>query len=265
MRQRVSDLLIDLHERAVRAGVLDRPRARLAFEFVYLGYKRLIEAGPVDGLRSLVAPGSTVVDVGANIGFFSLRFAGWVGPAGRVIAIEPESRNIASLRLHLKRAGLAGVVECVHAAAADRPGQLLLAVTPGHPGDHHLAAEGEPVEAVTVDELVAGDVRPVTLVKIDVQGAEMMVLAGARAVIERDRPAIYVEIDGTALGRFGSSPRELIDAVVELRLRAPSGHAPGRGRPGRYRQPAGTERSGLHRRPVHPLLGLIRAGTTAAC
>jgi FkbM family methyltransferase len=219
MRQRLSDALVGLYERAVRAGALDRPRPRRAFEWVYLGYKRLIEAGPIDGLRGLVAHGSTVIDVGANIGFFSVRFARWVGPAGRVIAIEPEARNIDSLRHRVARAGLSSIVDCVQAAAADRPGQLRLALTPGHPGDHHLADAGEPVEAVTLDELVAQDFRPVTLIKIDVQGAETMVLAGARSVIEAHHPAIYVEVDGTALARLGSSPRGLIETAMGLGYR----------------------------------------------
>ena len=144
-----SDGLLALYERAARTGALDRPRPRRAFESLYLAYKRLIEAGPVEGLRELVPEGSTVVDVGANIGFFSLRFARWVGPAGRVIAIEPEARNIASLRARVERAGLSDVVDCIQAAAADRSGVLRLALTPGHPGDHHLAKFGEPVQAVT--------------------------------------------------------------------------------------------------------------------
>jgi FkbM family methyltransferase len=216
MRTQVSDGLVQLYERATRVGLLDRPLPRRAFESTYFAYKRMIEAGPIDGMRSLVGHGSTVVDVGANIGFFSVRFARWVGPTGRVIAIEPEAGNMDSLRRRVARAGLSAVVTCVHAAAADQAGQVRLALTPGHPGDHHLAHEGEPVQAVTLDELAARDPRRVALIKIDVQGAETMVLAGARSVIATHRPAIYVEVDPVGLGRLGSSPRELIETVVEL-------------------------------------------------
>jgi FkbM family methyltransferase len=216
MREQVSDALVRLYERAARGGVLDRPRPRRAYESVYLAYKRLIEAGPVDGLSALVTNGSMVFDVGANIGFFSMTFARWVGPEGRVIAIEPETRNIASLRRRVARAGVSQVVTCVHAAAADRPGQLRLALNPGHPGDHHLADNGEPVAAVALDELAADDPRPVTLVKIDVQGAESMVLAGANRLIAQHRPAIFVEVHEPSLTRFGSSRRELIGTLVAL-------------------------------------------------
>jgi FkbM family methyltransferase len=211
-----SDTLLALYARAARTGALDRPRPRRAFESVYLGYKRLLEAGPVEGLRELVPAGSTALDVGANIGFFSMRFARWVGPTGRVIAIEPEARNVASLRARVERAGLSGVVECIQAAAADRAGLLRLAVTPGHPGDHHLAESGEPIEAVTLDELTERETRRVSLVKIDVQGAEALVIAGARRLLEEQRPAVFVEVHGPSLARLGSSPRELIESLVRL-------------------------------------------------
>jgi FkbM family methyltransferase len=219
MNDRFVSALVRLYDRVASAGMLDRPRPRRAFESAYLAYKSLIEAGPVDSLRELVEHGSTVVDVGANIGFFSLRFARWVGPAGRVIAIEPEARNIDSLRRRVERAGLSNIVTCVQAAAADRPGQLRLALNPGHPGDHHLAGDGEPVTAITLDELVANDPHPLALIKIDVQGAEAMVLAGARGVLETHRPALFIEIHEPSLARLGSSPRELIDALIALGYR----------------------------------------------
>jgi FkbM family methyltransferase len=216
MRRRLSDALVAVYERAVRSGALDRPRARLAFESTYLLYKRLLETGPVDGLAELVEPGSTVIDVGANIGFFSMRFGRWVGSTGRVIAIEPESRNFDSLQRRVARAGLASTVDCVQAVAADRPGRLHLALTPGHPGDHHIAAVGQPIQSVSLDALAAVDRRTVSLIKVDVQGAEAMVLKGAHRTIEIHRPAIFIEVDAEALERFGSSPRELIDLIVGM-------------------------------------------------
>jgi FkbM family methyltransferase len=216
MRDRISDRLIRVYEQATAQGLLNRPRPRRAYEWTYFAYKRLIEAGPVDGLHDLVARGSTVVDVGANIGFFSMLFARWVGPTGHVIAIEPETRNIESLRRRVARGGLSDVVTCVQAAAADRSGQLRLARTPGHPGDHHLAENGEPIAAVTLDELTATDMRPVTLVKVDVQGAETMVLTGARRMIAAHRPAVFVELHEPSLARLGSSRRELLDLLLSL-------------------------------------------------
>ena len=117
MKRRITDGLIALYARVLEAGLLDRPRAQRVFEAAYLRYKGLIEAGPISGLSTLVPDGSTIFDVGANIGFFSVRFARWVGPDGKVIAIEPEARNLDSLRRRIERAGIGDIVECVPAAA----------------------------------------------------------------------------------------------------------------------------------------------------
>jgi FkbM family methyltransferase len=216
MKARIVDVLLWFYQGVSKAGLLEHPLARRAFESAYLTYKLLIEAGPVARLQSVVPSGSTVVDVGANIGFFSLRFARWVGPWGRVIAIEPEGRNVAALRRRVARARMEPVVDCVQAAAADRPGEVRLALNPVHPGDHRIAATGEPIRAVTVDELTGGDIRRISLVKIDVQGAEMLVLSGAQDAITAHRPALFIEVDDTALRRFGSSAEELLTTVVNL-------------------------------------------------
>jgi FkbM family methyltransferase len=211
--------LLRLYEWALARGLLDHVVARRAFESAYLTYKLLIEAGPVSQLKPVVAPGSTVIDVGANIGFFTLRFGRWVGPAGRVVAIEPEERNVASLRRRVRRARLHDVIDCVQAAAAALPGEVRIAVNHNHPGDHHLADTGEPIRAVTIDELTEGDPRTVALVKVDVQGAEALVLEGAARVIATHRPAIFIEVDDPSLKRLGSSASELIRELDDLGYR----------------------------------------------
>jgi FkbM family methyltransferase len=233
LRERLVGALLRLYERAVKAGLLDRPWARRAFESLYIAYKRLLEAGPIEMVGDV--KGTTVIDVGANIGYFTLQFARWVGPGGRVIAIEPEARNFASLRRRLQRAGGAATVECIQAVAAEKPGELRLAVNPTHPGDHQIAVEGEPVRAVTLDELAEGETRRVSFIKIDVQGAESMVLAGARAILEKDRPALFVEVDDEGLRGFGSSARELFETLARL------GYEPQRRTRGRFEPVADTE------------------------
>ena len=76
-----------------RTGIMRQAWTRRVFLAAYSVYKTWIEAGPVDRLKDFVLPGSTVVDVGANIGFFTIKFAQWVGEQGRVIAIEPDLEN----------------------------------------------------------------------------------------------------------------------------------------------------------------------------
>lgn len=216
MKHRIVSALLALYERLYRSGLLSRPRARRAFESAYLGYKSLLEAGPVGQLRTVVPAGSAVVDVGANIGFFSLKFARWVGPAGRVIAIEPEGVNARTLRRRVERARLQDVVTVVEAAASDAPGSVSFVRNPLHPGDHHIGPGGAPLRAVTLDELTGGEAHRVSLVKVDVQGAEMMVLAGASRILADQRPALFLEIDDEGLAEFGSSARDLLAKLTAL-------------------------------------------------
>ena len=131
-----------------------------------------------------------MIDVGANVGFFSLRFARWVGDRGKVIAIEPEQRNYASLVGAVERQGFSSRVEALRAVAAATRGEVLLEINPLHPADHKISRDGTglPVRAVTLDELVQGQSgRRPALLKIDVQGAEMMVLQGAGGILRTGR------------------------------------------------------------------------------
>jgi FkbM family methyltransferase len=197
---------------AARAGFMSLPVVRRLFIKAYRQYKRHIEAGPVDQLRRFVPEGAAVIDVGANVGFFTEKFAEWVGPTGTVIAVEPDAENLAALREAAARFGAGPRIELIAAVAADRPGQLLLERNPLHPGDHRIAvnAPGVDVCAVTIDALVAERRLRVAFIKIDVQGAELMVLQGARQTLRRDAPALFVEIDERALRRYGASTVGLV-------------------------------------------------------
>src|SRR5262249_19036698 len=157
--------------------------ARRAFLVTYSVYKAWIEAGPVDRLKEFVAPGSTVVDVGANVGFFTLKFADWTGESGCVIAVEPDHENFETLVTKIEAAGLERRVRLVRAAAATEGGTIGFERNDLHPGDHwiRLGSGAITVPAVTIDDLVADAGAPrVSLVKIDVQGAELLVLKGAK-------------------------------------------------------------------------------------
>jgi len=162
-----------------------------------------------------------VIDVGANIGYFTLPFARRVGPQGRVIALEPEAVNFTRLSARLDKAGLAGRALLFEAAAAERSGRERLAINPAHPGDHKLAdetaAHSVEIDAHALDELIdAHPGPPVSLIKIDVQGAELRVVLGARDLIARDRPALLVEIDPAIAGSAGDAASELLAMLGDL-------------------------------------------------
>lgn len=210
----VQSLLLGAYRVAVASGILSTRWGRAVFEWAYMIYKERLEATTVDGLRAVVTPGASVIDVGANIGFFTLRFGTWITGDAKVFALEPESANFQRLTHRIANAGLDERIEAIRAAAADTDGELLLAVDPVHPGNHKLAASGVPVRAVTIDSLMAEHGWPrVALVKIDVQGAEQRVIAGAQETLRRWQPALFVEIDRDSDGNA------LLQRIIELGYR----------------------------------------------
>jgi hypothetical protein len=133
MNQTVQKSLIGLYQVARATGVLDTSLGRRLFEASYSYYKAHWEAGPTRLLQRWVRPGTVVIDVGANVGFFTLQFGSWVSEGGKVIALEPEASNFARLREAIARAGLTAVVETIQAAVADTFGTGFWKSTPGTP------------------------------------------------------------------------------------------------------------------------------------
>ncbi|MBM2824187.1 MAG: Methyltransferase, FkbM family [Thermoleophilia bacterium] len=142
------------------------------------------------------ANGSVVFDVGANAGFLSLLAARLVGPAGRVIAFEPSPAAVVYLRRHVAL-NRALNIEIIDVAVADENGRARFSsVGPLELG--HLDAEGEvEVETASLDTLVEDRViPPPDVVKIDVEGAELSVLRGARAIMQANRPVVVLSTHG---------------------------------------------------------------------
>jgi FkbM family methyltransferase len=211
----LQDGLVGLYGLVKRTGALDTPAGRRIFEASYQFYKDRFEAGPVLMLRPYLRPGTFVIDVGANIGFFTRRFAAWVSEGGKVIAVEPEALNYHRLQHAVEEAGLTDVVETIQAAVAELSGEGLLEVNPAHPGDHKLGTKGVPIAMTTIDDLLAARGWPeVSLIKVDVQGAEARVLAGARQTLEKFRPALFLEVDDQQLKQFGSSAGALLSSAT---------------------------------------------------
>jgi FkbM family methyltransferase len=212
----IQKVLLGTYAGLQRTGIFRTTLGAAIFDRAYAVYKATIEARSLRYLQRFVPAGSSVVDVGANIGTFTLQFAEWTQKHGRVIAIEPENVNFDRLKRRVQKSNLSGCIELRRAAATDHDGEVFLRINPLHPGDHRLAASGLSVDAVTLDSVVDGALYPaVSLIKIDVQGAEMKVLRGSARLLERDQPALFIEIDNNALTAQGSSETELFAWLQE--------------------------------------------------
>jgi FkbM family methyltransferase len=171
--------------------------------------------------KAAVQPGATVLDVGANLGAYTVLFARWVGPQGRVIAFEPAPASRDGLERQLALNGAADRVavrpEAVAAASGVRPFRA-----DAMQGDNRLnVGDAGPgvilVETTSLDEFCAReDVSP-DLIKIDVEGAELDVLRGARTTIARGGAglALFIELHPLVWPTMG-----VTQADVESELRA---------------------------------------------
>jgi FkbM family methyltransferase len=148
----------------------------------------LVRPGGACSLPAHSQAGMTVPDVGANIGIYTRFFASLVGPDGKIVAFEPEPRNFGLLERAI--AGFPQVT-VVQAAVASRSGEVMLFVKDDLNVDHHIYDDGEGRRALKVPSIAIDDyVKPgerVDIIKMDIQGAELLALAGTERVI-RENP-----------------------------------------------------------------------------
>lgn len=156
-----------------------------------------------------LTPGMTVLDVGANIGFFTMLAASVVGPAGRVVAVEPNVQNIRLLEASRRANGFEQVV-VAHAAAGTGVGLLALntSYSNGTPSaiDHDLGAlmSAQIVPCFPLPAMVPAG-RRVDFIKIDIEGAEYLALLGAQEMLRKDRPVIVSEFSPDLMPVFPAS------------------------------------------------------------
>ncbi len=155
-----------------------------------------------DAVARLLAPGGVFYDVGANIGYYALVAGRIVGERGVVVAIEPVAENVRAIERNAALNGLTNI-RVVGAAAGAAPGRAMLALA-CHPGGSALVGHASPpdvaghveVEVVSVDALVEWGLPAPTLVKIDVEGAELAVIDGLARTLAGPRPVVLCEVDG---------------------------------------------------------------------
>jgi FkbM family methyltransferase len=144
----------------------------------------------------------TFVDIGANVGYFTLLASRLVGPSGRVIAVEPFSENCRSILMSVARNGATNVT-LLPVALDDRSGWAHMASHIGSNAsfvpdqdDQIAQAYGTIVPTFPLDQLMVG---PVDVMKIDVEGAEGRAVSGAAELITKHRPIVVTEVSDAML------------------------------------------------------------------
>lgn len=168
-------------------------------------------------------PRDVFYDIGSNIGFFSLVAARLVGSLGRVYAFEAVPANAKRIGANAARNRFANV-DVLPVAVGRQAGGTVELLLSSHPGGASLAHDEPPrdvigtleVPAVTIDELVgAAQIRPPSMVKIDVEGTELAVLEGMAATIATHSPVLLVELDGPDPDRVAAKLEALTDTLAK--------------------------------------------------
>lgn len=168
---------------------------------IHISRNKTYEPHVANNIEAALRPGMRFVDVGANIGFFSMLAASIVGPNGKVLAFEPYQYNV-KLLYHSAQVNRFSNVEIFPFAVADR-NQVFLYNNQASNGkiepvsDISMSLSSKLIYAVKLDDFLKGE--KLDIIKIDVEGAEYMVLAGAGNLLQKHQPIIFTEFSPPAL------------------------------------------------------------------
>lgn len=184
---------------------------------------------------SCLKPDAVFVDVGANIGYFSLLIASRLGDQGKVIAFEPNFDNCELLKLSIKVNGLKNI-QLYPYAVADREEEFLLETDGSNgwirpvqsqpnagaqlsAGDQNGEGAGERrllVKSVVLDHVLR-DIQRIDAIKMDIEGAEPRALRGMNALIQKHRPIIFTEFSPGMISAISQAqPEDYLAALHEL-------------------------------------------------
>jgi FkbM family methyltransferase len=169
-------------------------------------------------------PGGVVVDIGANIGYYTLLFAKHVAPSGKVVAFEPDPDNFRLLSANVTMNAYANVT-VVQAAVSNANEQLELYRNETNRMDHRTYDAGEgweavPVPAIRLDDYFTSDSRGIDLIKMDIQGSEPRALAGMTRLLT-ENPAVVLVTEFWPYGLRGArqDPAEFLTQLSRLGFR----------------------------------------------
>ncbi len=177
----------------------------------------------LDLLPLAIHPGEMVVDIGANLGVYCYHLSHAVGPGGKVYAFEPIPYTFGTLKIVSKLLRLQNV-ELFQKGCSDHTGSVQFTV-PIQPsgalmtGQAHISGRDDPQDAKAISvegEVVAVDdflgwSSNISLIKCDVEGAELFAFRGAKRMIDASKPTVICEINPAFLLSFGIALDDLLD------------------------------------------------------
>ncbi len=177
------------------------------------------------GLRSLIKktlnPGDHFLDIGSNIGYFSCLARSIVGPTGKVSVLEANPSMATQVMENLELNGWTDSVDIHEIAAWNKEDTLTFNLAPigksgmGSVRDLSEINKSIEVEALPLDKIFSNENKKISAIKIDVEGAETQVIDGAKKVLQRDKPVIFIELSDQYLKQLGSSAEQLLGKLIK--------------------------------------------------
>jgi FkbM family methyltransferase len=170
------------------------------------------EAEETDIAKTVIQPSDVAVDIGANIGYFSILMA---KRCRYVYAFEPSRDNIEILEKNIRLNELSHKISAYRNAISDSVGEIKLHLCPLNHGMHRIypsqhCVNVEPVGSIKLDTMI--NLYPsVNFIKMDVEGAELYALRGMRSTIEKWKPNIMMEFHPPSIYESGCNPRDIYD------------------------------------------------------
>jgi FkbM family methyltransferase len=168
--------------------------------------------------KRMVKPGSILIDVGANFGYYSLSLAAYLNRDCRVFAAEPHPVTRARLERNIALNSMENVISVIPFGLSDCPGTAYLTgCLPENTGSTYVSADsskGTPVRLITLDDMIStNELTKLDFLKIDVEGYEERLLRGGERTLRELRPTLLIEIMPSNLERAGSSAQKIADLL----------------------------------------------------
>jgi len=220
---------IQMAKKIIRDFVSSRVRYRHIFghkmyldskDTLQLSFSGVHERFTTQFVMQEIKKGDVVLDIGANIGYYTLIFAKLVGDNGKVFAFEPEPNNFALLKKNVEINGYHNVV-LIEKAVSNKNGKTRLYLAKENLGDHRIyeseviiGRNSIEIDTVRLDDYFKDYEEKIDFIKMDIQGAEPAAFEGMIRLLEKKHPKLLTEFWPGGLNQFGVQPGEYINLIV---------------------------------------------------
>ena len=191
------------------------------YNLIYPVFKNKQDAEEINYLKKNIKPGDVIIDIGANIGFYTKLLSSLIGPNGKVHAFEPDNQNFKHLSKNVK--SLQNVI-LNKKAVSDSTGNIKIYKSKDLNVDHRTYpvedyASIETIESISIDDYLNSNYK-VDIIKMDIQGYEISALKGMKETIRFNKDIkLLLELWPFGLHQAGASVAQFYDVICSLNLK----------------------------------------------